>query len=189
MPIFCPPFSILTCPTEQMQPARLIAMADVPLYGLKTRLVVVSSGRTIAIQMVSMRWVPEFWHVHYGCPIRDPSIVPKVFYRRGPSSSSTPTRREMTLSLPRLTAATVTLTIDLETPEAARIIFDALQPETHSAPSDRARADIRLDRSTVVIDITASDLPALRASMNSFLAWISACERTLRAIGDGDLHG
>ena len=72
-----------------------------------------------------------------------------------------------------------TLEIDLETPEVAEIIFEALIPETESIPSERATTRLSLDGSKLTIHIQAGDLTAMRASMNSFLAWVSSSKRAI----------
>ncbi len=75
-----------------------------------------------------------------------------------------------------------TLEIDLETPEIAEIIFEALIPETESVPSERATTKLSLDNSKLIIHIQAGDITALRASMNSFLAWVSAAVKTWKIL-------
>lgn len=70
-----------------------------------------------------------------------------------------------------------TLRIELESPELAKTILEALQPETTSSPTDRATASLRVEDCVLVIEINASDLTALRAAMNSYLAWVSASKR------------
>lgn len=74
------------------------------------------------------------------------------------------------------------LEIPLESEQKARILYSALMPETESTPSDRATSMVRLDGSSLIVEIEASDLTAMRASLNSYVAWISACMRTLDGI-------
>ena len=66
-----------------------------------------------------------------------------------------------------------TLEIDIGNPELVEILYKALGPETLSVPSDRARVSITPKGDTLMIEIDADDLTALRAAMNSYLAWIS----------------
>jgi tRNA threonylcarbamoyladenosine modification (KEOPS) complex Pcc1 subunit len=75
-----------------------------------------------------------------------------------------------------------TLEIPLESEQQARILYSALIPETESAPSDRAKAQVIVDGSSLIIEIEAGDLTATRAALNSFIAWISACIRTIENI-------
>jgi tRNA threonylcarbamoyladenosine modification (KEOPS) complex Pcc1 subunit len=75
-----------------------------------------------------------------------------------------------------------TLEIPLESEQQAGILYSALIPETESAPSDRAKAQVIVDGSSLIIEIEAGDLTATRAALNSFIAWISACIRTIENI-------
>ncbi len=77
---------------------------------------------------------------------------------------------------------TSVLEIELDSEQEAKVIYDALLPETQSVPSDRAETSVTVQGSSVRIEIRAGDLTALRAAMNSFLAWVSACKRTLDSL-------
>jgi tRNA threonylcarbamoyladenosine modification (KEOPS) complex Pcc1 subunit len=72
--------------------------------------------------------------------------------------------------------------IPLESEGLAMIIYSALLPETGSIPSERATTSVSLKGSSLVIEITANDLTAMRAALNSYMAWISACLRTIDSI-------
>jgi tRNA threonylcarbamoyladenosine modification (KEOPS) complex Pcc1 subunit len=74
------------------------------------------------------------------------------------------------------------LKLDLESKEKASIIYLAIDPETKEVSSDRARTTVKQEANVIRMLIEAEDLTALRASINSFLAWISACERTLETL-------
>jgi tRNA threonylcarbamoyladenosine modification (KEOPS) complex Pcc1 subunit len=74
------------------------------------------------------------------------------------------------------------LEIPLESNELAEILRQALDPETDSAPSDRAKAKVTINENVIVVEISAEDLTALRAAMNSYLAWISGCIRTVESV-------
>jgi tRNA threonylcarbamoyladenosine modification (KEOPS) complex Pcc1 subunit len=76
------------------------------------------------------------------------------------------------------------LEIPLESEELATIIYSALLPETESTPSERATTSVSLKGSSLVIEITANDLTALRAALNSYMAWISACLRTIDSVNE-----
>ncbi|MHA2069247.1 MAG: KEOPS complex subunit Pcc1, partial [Candidatus Thorarchaeota archaeon] len=69
--------------------------------------------------------------------------------------------------------------IPLESKEIAETIRAALDPETDSAPSDRARAEVSVDGSVLVIQISAGDMASLRAAMNSYIAWVSTSLDTI----------
>ena len=74
------------------------------------------------------------------------------------------------------------LEIPLESNELAEILRQALDPETNSAPSDRAQAEVSISENVIVVEILAEDLTALRAAMNSYLAWISGCIRAVESV-------
>lgn len=72
--------------------------------------------------------------------------------------------------------------ITMESNSTAETVRAALDPETESAPSERALAEISVRGSDLLIEISAGDLPALRAAMNSYIAWVSACIDTIDAV-------
>jgi len=72
--------------------------------------------------------------------------------------------------------------MDMGSSEMAQTILSALEPETESVPSERATTTIRVDGPKLIIEILAEDLTALRAAMNSFLAWISGAKRALEYV-------
>jgi tRNA threonylcarbamoyladenosine modification (KEOPS) complex Pcc1 subunit len=77
---------------------------------------------------------------------------------------------------------TSVLEIPLDSERVANILYSALLPETESIPSDRATTKVSVKGSSLVIEIVANDLTAMRAALNSFVAWISACMRTIDSI-------
>ena len=79
--------------------------------------------------------------------------------------------------------AKATLSLEMATEEMAQTILNALSPEIDSAPSDRAKVSLSISETTLNISIQAQDLTALRAAMNSYLAWVSSSMKTLEFIG------
>ncbi|MHA1137149.1 MAG: KEOPS complex subunit Pcc1 [Candidatus Thorarchaeota archaeon] len=77
---------------------------------------------------------------------------------------------------------TSVLEIPLDSERVANILYSALLPETESIPSDRATTKVFVKGSSLVVKIVANDLTAMRAALNSFVAWISACMRTIDSI-------
>ncbi len=74
------------------------------------------------------------------------------------------------------------LEIPVESEQKAKILYAALLPETESIPSDRATSSVAISGSSLIVEIDANDLTAMRASLNSFVAWISACLRMIDSI-------
>jgi tRNA threonylcarbamoyladenosine modification (KEOPS) complex Pcc1 subunit len=79
---------------------------------------------------------------------------------------------------------TSVLEIPFESERIANILYSALLPETESIPSDRATTKVSVEGSSLIIEIYANDLTAMRAALNSFIAWISACLRTINSINE-----
>ena len=69
--------------------------------------------------------------------------------------------------------------IPLDSQKTAEILFAALTPETRSGPSDRATTRVSLRGSVLIIEVEAADITALRAAMNSYIAWVSACVKSI----------
>jgi tRNA threonylcarbamoyladenosine modification (KEOPS) complex Pcc1 subunit len=76
------------------------------------------------------------------------------------------------------------LEIPVESEEIAKILYSALLPETESIPSERATTSVSVKGSSLVVEIVANDLTAMRAALNSYVAWISACMRTIDSIDE-----
>ena len=76
------------------------------------------------------------------------------------------------------------LEIPLESEQMAKILYSALLPETESIPSERATTSVSVKGSSLIVEIVANDLTAMRAALNSFVAWISACMRTIDSIDE-----
>lgn len=72
--------------------------------------------------------------------------------------------------------------IPVDSLETAEILLAALLPETQSGPSDRATTQVSLRGSVLVIEVEAADITALRAAMNSYIAWVSACIKSIEQI-------
>jgi tRNA threonylcarbamoyladenosine modification (KEOPS) complex Pcc1 subunit len=72
--------------------------------------------------------------------------------------------------------------IPLESKETAEILLAALTPETQSGPSDRATTRVKVHDSVLIIEVEAGDITALRAAMNSYIAWVSACVKSINQL-------
>ncbi len=81
-----------------------------------------------------------------------------------------------------LTMAKAELNIEFSSSQAASVVLSALEPETKEVASERATTTAVQKENGIHLIIEAQDLTALRASMNSFLAWISSCQRTLEVL-------
>jgi tRNA threonylcarbamoyladenosine modification (KEOPS) complex Pcc1 subunit len=77
-------------------------------------------------------------------------------------------------------AGKATIEIPLESKETADILLAALNPETQSGPSDRATTIVAVHDDVLIIEVEAGDITALRAAMNSYIAWVSACIKSIK---------
>lgn len=75
-----------------------------------------------------------------------------------------------------------TIEVELESVEIAKTLFLALNPETKSVPSERATTKLKLKDNLLIINIESEDLTALRAALNSFLAWLAGCQKAIEAL-------
>ena len=55
---------------------------------------------------------------------------------------------------------------------AVDIIIKALRPEIESGISDRSKVRIKASEKGLIIEVSADDITALRAAVNSYLYWI-----------------
>ncbi|MCK5266213.1 MAG: hypothetical protein KAJ36_00670 [Candidatus Thorarchaeota archaeon] len=74
--------------------------------------------------------------------------------------------------------------IPLESERIAKILYSALLPETEAIPSERATTTVSMKGSSLIVEIVANDLTAMRAALNSYIAWISACMKTIESIDE-----
>ncbi|KXH77082.1 MAG: hypothetical protein AM326_05810 [Candidatus Thorarchaeota archaeon SMTZ-45] len=73
--------------------------------------------------------------------------------------------------------------IPVDSKQTAEILLAALKPETRSSPSERATTQVSVRDKVLIIEIEASDITSLRAAMNSYIAWVSACIKSIEQVG------
>lgn len=56
--------------------------------------------------------------------------------------------------------------------DAVDIIIKALRPELESSISDRSNVVVKVSEKGLVIQVSADDVTALRAAVNSYLYWV-----------------
>ncbi|MBE6500315.1 MAG: hypothetical protein E7Z80_07225 [Methanobrevibacter thaueri] len=64
------------------------------------------------------------------------------------------------------------IVVDFENSNQARIVYDAIILEFETAPDFRSSMDIRVEGSSILINIDAQDSTSFRASVNSAIKWI-----------------
>jgi len=83
---------------------------------------------------------------------------------------------------PGIVAGKSIIEIPLESKETAEILLAALSPETRSSPSERAATRVSVQNTSLIIEVEAEDITALRAAMNSYIAWVSACTKSIAQV-------
>jgi tRNA threonylcarbamoyladenosine modification (KEOPS) complex Pcc1 subunit len=71
------------------------------------------------------------------------------------------------------------MTIELRDSEAQHF-YDALLPEIASVPYKKTRSHLAIKGDLVRIEVTGTDIAALRGTFNSYLNWIKAIDDNLR---------
>jgi len=73
---------------------------------------------------------------------------------------------------PRTLTESADAEFSIEVPEGlADLLLGALQPEADRSPSPRSRVSMEAEGRRFTIRISASDISALRAALNSYLRW------------------
>ena len=76
------------------------------------------------------------------------------------------------------------LVFDYSTPERARLLARSVAQEVNEIEDDRTRATVEARDRSVVVEIAADDLVALRAGVNTWATLVEVAERAAR-VGDG----
>ncbi len=75
-------------------------------------------------------------------------------------------------------AHTAELIFTYETASKATVIATAVQQETGEIADDRSHATVTQDDAAVTVEISATDLSALRAGLNTWTTLIAVAEQT-----------
>ena len=54
----------------------------------------------------------------------------------------------------------------------AGVVYEAVLPEVHSSPGNRARATFKREGRKIILEVSARDAASLRASLSSFMRWL-----------------
>jgi KEOPS complex subunit Pcc1 len=72
--------------------------------------------------------------------------------------------------------------LDFPSENYAKIIYEAIKPETKTSPTPRAKVKLRRDANNLVLTFKARDAAALRASINSILRFTNSLMQILNVI-------
>ncbi|WP_276253828.1 KEOPS complex subunit Pcc1 [Halomontanus rarus] len=67
--------------------------------------------------------------------------------------------------------------VDYDTPARARLVADSVAREIGEIDDERSRTTISRDDATVVLEIRARDVTALRAALNTWFSLLDVAER------------
>ena len=80
------------------------------------------------------------------------------------------------------------LVFDYDTPGRARLLARSVGQEVDEIEGDRTRATVAASGASVLVDIVADDLTALRAGINTWSTLVEVAERAA-AVGDRSVDG
>jgi KEOPS complex subunit Pcc1 len=72
--------------------------------------------------------------------------------------------------------------LDFPTENFAKVIFEALKPETKTSPTPRAKMELRRKTKNLIFSFEARDVVALRASVNSILRFTNSLMQILELV-------
>ncbi|MFX0014643.1 MAG: KEOPS complex subunit Pcc1 [Promethearchaeota archaeon] len=76
----------------------------------------------------------------------------------------------------------ICFTIRYDSEDQARVIFSSVFPEIQDQRFERSTASIALEAQIIIINITAYDVNAAKATIGSILRWISSTTRALMTL-------
>lgn len=72
--------------------------------------------------------------------------------------------------------------IQYDTKDQAQIIFASLLPEIQEQRFERSKATVKLNGQKIVINVTAQDINAAKATISSILRWISTTTKAVMTL-------
>lgn len=57
----------------------------------------------------------------------------------------------------------------------SEMVYRALMPEVEKPATNRSKASLKIEDDFLVLSVEAKDTVAIRAALNAYLRWISAC--------------
>ncbi|MDO5825384.1 MAG: KEOPS complex subunit Pcc1 [Methanosphaera sp.] len=70
--------------------------------------------------------------------------------------------------------------VEFDSDSDASIVYNSILPEIEAETNQRSRTVMSLDSNRIIISITSGDVVSLRASINSYVRWISLSEKILK---------
>ncbi|RAP52954.1 MAG: hypothetical protein BZ137_07835 [Methanosphaera sp. rholeuAM130] len=70
--------------------------------------------------------------------------------------------------------------VEFDSDSDASIVYNSILPEIEAETNQRSMTVMSLDSNRIIISITSGDVVSLRASINSYVRWISLSEKILK---------
>ncbi|GAB3026911.1 KEOPS complex subunit Pcc1 [Natronobiforma cellulositropha] len=86
-----------------------------------------------------------------------------------------------------MSSHTASLEFEADSTESARLLTASVAREVGQIDDERSATTIRREGSTVVCEVTATDVTALRAALNTWFSLVSVAE-SVHAIGERALE-
>ncbi|UCD95928.1 MAG: hypothetical protein JSV35_05350 [Candidatus Bathyarchaeota archaeon] len=76
----------------------------------------------------------------------------------------------------------ITISLELKSEQHLKVLWDALLPETKRPTTVRSNVTLKKERNTLIMEIFSADTSALRATLNSYLQWITVVNDVLKLL-------
>ena len=88
------------------------------------------------------------------------------------------------MSSQSINSISMTVKIYVTDNQTCSLLYEALVLESGYNPNDRAQANLTVDNNRLILEIKAKDPVSARASINSFMKWISLSLQIISMIED-----
>ena len=78
------------------------------------------------------------------------------------------------------------ISVEFSSKTHAEAVYRALKPETRHSIGPRSKVTIVLEGKSLQIAVSAKDISALRAAINSYLRWVSGSAELIRVAGHSE---
>jgi len=78
--------------------------------------------------------------------------------------------------------AKAVLRLKFQSKRKLETVYKALKPETEKPSTTRSKANLKIAKNFLVLEVEANDTVALRAALNAYLRWISTCIGLLQTL-------
>ena len=80
--------------------------------------------------------------------------------------------------------AQAVIRLNFSSEKQLKVVLEALKPETRTAPTRRSKVHVKGEGNSLTLSFEATDTPALRAAINSYLHWILLTKAVLKSVNE-----